>query len=1042
MRKALIALVAAGFAGTALAQQAGFDSDTFGGLYARAIGPAAMSGRISALDAVAGERLTVWVGSASGGVWKSVDGGVQYKPVFDKHSQSIGALRVDARDPKTVWVGTGESWVRNSVSVGDGVYKTSDGGETWQRVGLESTERIAKIALDPVQRDTVFVCATGHAFDSHPERGVYRTRDAGKSWEKVLFVDADTGCADLEIDPKDGRTLYAAMWQFRRLPYFFTSGGPGSGLFKSSDGGSTWRRLGKGLPAGPLGRIALAVSPADPKVVYASVESQQDEKVKGSRDTALYRSDDAGESWNEQNASGAVRGRPFYFSRLLADPKDVKRVYKMDFTARISEDGGRTWSGLGAGGGLFGTSYHGDTHDMWINPTRTDELVMGTDGGVYLSHDRGFHWRFVGGLPVSQFYHVSFDMEWPYNVYGGLQDNSTWWGPSRRTGGVANKHWNALTPGDGFWAFPDPHDPDTVYNEYQGGNLFRISKSTLEAKDIKPSPRAGEPRYRFNWNTPIHLSPNDEGTLYYGAQFLFRSRDRGDSWERISPDLTTDDPNKQRQKDSGGLTLDNSTAENHCTIFSIAESPKDRNVIWIGTDDGNLQLTRDAGKTWSNVAANVPGLPKHTWVSRVDASPFDAATAFASFDGHMTGDMKPYVYKTGDFGKTWTSLASADMKGYAHVVRQDPVNPELLFVGTEMGLWLSLDGGKAWAQFTSNLPNVAVRDVAIHPRDHDLILATHGRGIYVVDDITPLRKLSREALAAEVAFLPTRAWEMPIFAFDFGSIFIGHGEFVGTVPEEAAYVTYYLKKRHIVGDLKLEVYDAKGDRVATLPGGKRKGINRVPWPMRLPPPRMPPGEQPSLGGLFGPRVLPGTYTVKMIKGKESYTSQVALTPDPRVKHTSQDRAAQHAMSMKLYGMLERLTMVVDSITDARDQARQRAAALPEKDALRKRLTAFEKSMEEQRKALVSTTRSEISGEEKLREQLADLFGAVNLYEGKPTESQLTRMGLLGQEMEDAYKKFQDTARKDLEAINRGLGAKAQEPVVPLTEEAWRSRQKG
>jgi photosystem II stability/assembly factor-like uncharacterized protein len=647
----------------------------------------------------------------------------------------------------------------------------------------------------------------------------------------------------------------------------------------------------------------------------------------------------------------------------------------------------------------------------------------------------------VGSLPLSQFYHVSFDMEWPYNVYGGLQDNSTWWGPSRRTGGVANKHWNALTPGDGFWAFVDPHDPDIVYDEYQGGNLFRVRKSTLEAKDIKPSPRAGEARYRFNWNTPIHLSPNDKGTIYYGAQFLFRSRDRGDSWERISPDLTTNDPAKQRQKDSGGLTLDNSTAENHCTIFAIAESPKNRDVIWVGTDDGNLQLTRDGGKTWNNVVAGVLGLPRNTWVSRVEASPFDAASAFASFDGHMTGDMNSYVFKTADFGKTWTSLATPAIKGYAHVVRQDPVNPELLFLGTELGLWLSLDGGRSWAQFTSNLPSVAVRDIAIHPRDHDLILATHGRGIYVVDDITPLRKLTGEMLRSEVAFLESRPWEMPVFAFDFGSLFNGHGDFVGTVPAEAAYVTYYLKKRHIVGDLKLEISDETGALVATLPGGKRKGINRVPWPMRLPPPPMPPGEQPSFGGLFGPRVMPGNYTVKMIKGKETYSSKASLTPDPRVKHSAEDRAAQHAVLMKLYGMLERFTMVVDSITDARDQATQRGATLKPGDALRRRLDAFARTMEEQRRALVSTTRSEISGEEKLREQLADLFGVVNAYEGRPTESQMTRMGVLGQEMEDAYRRFQDSTRKELQALNAGLKAKALEPLAPLSEEAWRSRRK-
>ncbi len=1022
------------------AEEVKIDSDIFGGLEARAIGPAAMSGRISAVDAVEGERLTIWVGSASGGVWKSVDGGVQFKPVFDKHTQSIGAVSVDRRNTKVVWVGTGESWIRNSVSVGDGVYKTIDGGENWQRMGLNDSERIAQIVIDPGASDTVFVCATGHAFDSHPERGVFRTKDGGKTWDKVLFVNQDTGCSDIAIDPQDSRILYAGMWQFRRLPYFFTSGGPGSGLYKSTDGGTTWRKVAKGLPSGDLGRIALAVATSRPSVVYATVESQEDEKVKGSRDTALYRSEDLGETWTEVNSSSGISSRPFYFSRLVADPRDHKRVYKTSFSLLISEDAGATWSGLG-GSGFFGGGYHGDTHALWVNPRRTDELVLGTDGGLYISHDRGFHWRFVGSLPLSQFYHVSYDLDWPYNVYGGLQDNSTWWGPSRRTGGVGNKHWNALVPGDGFWAFVDPDDPEVVYNESQGGNLFRMRKSTLESKDIKPTPKAGEPKYRFNWNTPIHLSPNDKGTVYYGAQFLFRSRDQGDSWQRISPDLTTNDPGRQRQEDSGGLTLDNSTAENHCTIFAIAESPKNREVIWAGTDDGNLQVTGDGGKTWTNVAGNVPELPKSTWVSTVEASRYNEAVAYVTFDGHMSGDMRTYVFRTADYGKTWTRLGLSELKGYAHVIREDPVYPELLFVGTELGLWISLDGGREWSQFTAGLPPVAVRDMAIHPRDQDLILATHGRGIYILDDITPLRKLGHPVLESEAAFLETRPWVMPIFAIDFGSIFNGDAEFVGTVPEEAAYITYYLKKRHLIGDLKLEVYDAEGSLITTLPGGKRRGINRVPWPMRLPPPKMPPAAEPVFGALFGPRVLPGTYTVKLIKAKESFTSQVTLVPDPRAKHSVSDRAAQHETVRKLYGLLERLTLVVDSITSARDQTRERAERLPTTDPLRKRLEELAKAMEEKRTALVSSKRTEgISGEQKLREELGTLYGNVNFYEGQPTDSQISRMSVLAAQLEEAYAGYQSTLNKDLAALNRQLEGKKLAPILPLAESEWRKPQ--
>ena len=1017
-------------ASPATAQEVKIDADTFGGLEARSIGPAAMSGRITALDALEGDRLTIYAGSASGGLWKSVDGGLAWKPIFDKHNQSIGAVTIDRKNPKTVWVGTGETCTRNSVSLGDGLYKTTDAGESWQKMGLGDSERIAKVVIDPQDSNTVLVCATGHLFDSHPERGVFRTTDGGKTWQKTLHVNDDTGCSDLAIDPQDGSIVYAGMWQFRRKPYFFSSGGPGSGLHKSTDGGKTWRKLTKGLAEGELGRIALAVAPTRTSVVYATVEAKQ---------TALYRSDDLGESWTSLNTSSAITGRPFYFSHLQADPRDWKRIYRPGFSLSVSDDAGKTFSGVG-GGGLFGPTYHADTHALWINPTNPEQLIVGTDGGVYVSHDRGSHWRFVASLPVSQFYHVSYDMEFPYNVYGGLQDNSTWYGPSRRPGflggGVQNKHWNSLTGGDGFWAFVDPDDPDLVYSEYQGGNLFRISKSTLEQKDIKPAPKAGEPKYRFNWNTPIHMSPNDKGTLYYGAQFLFRSRDRGNSWERLSPDLTTNDPAKLRQDESGGLTLDDSTAENHCTIFAIAESPKNRDLIWVGTDDGNVQLTRDGGKTWTNVAANVTGLPKNAWVSSIAPSRFAEGTAYASFDNHMLGDMQTYVYKTSDYGQSWQSLASpregvtGDLRSYAHVVKEDLVNPELLFVGTESGLFVSVDGGRQWGQFTGNLPSVAVRDLAIHPRDHDLIVATHGRGIYIVDDITPLRTLTRDVAEKDVAFLASRPAPMYIPAIEFS--FGDDSQFEGPNPGEAAMITYYLKKRHLIGDLKLEVYDPEGKLVSTLPGGKRRGLNRVAWPMRARAPKLPAASAfAGLFTLFGPRVPEGTYTVKLIKGKDSYSSSVTLVSDPRSRATAEDRKLQRETVWKLYGLLEQLTATVDQMLAVRDQAKERASKLAKGDALRKRLEALADEMEKQRTALVATKQAEggISGEEKLREELGALYGNVNGYEGRPTQSQLDRMAVLGADLEAAGKKLDAHVDKELAATAPQLQRAKLEPIV-------------
>jgi photosystem II stability/assembly factor-like uncharacterized protein len=1005
---------------SAFAQGVKFESDMFGSLEARPIGPATMSGRITAVDAVIGDRLTIYVGTAGGGLWKSVDGGVQFKPIFDKYNQSIGAVTVDPSKPGTIWVGTGETWVRNSVSVGDGIYRSTDGGENWTKLGLDATERIARIVVDPRDSNTVFACATGHLFDDHQDRGVYRTKDGGKTWERVLSVAPDVGCADLAVDPQSPNILYAGMWQFRRTPSFFTSGGPKSGLFRSADGGSTWQPVRKGMPSGDVGRIAIAISPSKPAVVYATIEAAR---------TALYRSEDRGESWVEVNSSSLVNSRPFYFSRMIVDPVDAERVYKMGQMAAVSNDGGKTFSALGTLS-VTGISYHSDVHDIWVNPKNTEQILIGTDGGIYLSFDRGASWRFVGSLPVGQFYHVSYDMEWPFNVYGGLQDNSSWYGPSRRSGGIPGRLWQSLSGGDGFWTFADPADPDIIYDEIQGGHLFRIRRSTLESKDISPSPQKGEPKYRFNWNTPIHLSPTRPGTIYYGAQFLFRSRDQGESWERISPDLTTNDPARQRQLDSGGLTPDNSTAENHCTIFAIGESPKNANVIWVGTDDGNLQVTRDGGRSWNNVAGRLPGVPPATWVSSVEPSRFDEGAAYVTLDGHMTGDTKPYIFQTRDFGGTWQALATSDVKGYAHVVKEDLVNRDLLLLGTEFGLFVSLDGGKQWAQFSAGLPNVAVRDIAIHPRDHDVVLATHGRSLYVIDDITPLRKLTPAVLDAEAAFLEGRPQWMVNGTSDFG--FNGDTEFVGRSPAEVAFITYYLKKRHLFGDLKLEIHDRAGKKLASINGGKRKGINRVEWPMRSEPPRFAPGSGiiPNLYALMGPRVLPGTYVVTLIKGNDTYTTEIRLVPDPRSKATAEDRRAQRDVVDRLFALVERSTDLILGITSVRDQARSRADKLAATDPLRKRVEGLAAAMERQRTALVATSKGEgISGDERLREELGTLYGNVNGFDGRPTTSQIDRMGVLASDLDAATATFKAATAKELALLNLELSKKKLDPIT-------------
>ncbi len=633
------------------AQEALFDSDTISGLGARNIGSAAMSGRIAAVTAVKEDgRLTVYVGAASGGVWKSVNGGTTYKPVFDKQPvQSIGAIAIDPQAPKTVWVGTGESWTRNSVSVGDGIYKSTDGGENWTNVGLKDSEHIAKILIDPKDGNIVYACVPGKLWSDSSERGVYKTTDGGKTWDKILKgVNVSTGCSMISMSSQDSKVLFAGMWDFRRKGWTFRSGGENStapsasGLFESTDGGSTWKELdeknAKGLPAKPWGRVAVSIAPSNPSVVYAFIESNR---------SALFRSGDGGKTWEEGDRSSWMVWRPFYFANLLIDPKNENKLYKPDLVLIMSEDGGKSFSSIIGGA-------HGDFHDVWINPENTNHLIAGDDGGIWYSYDSGNTWWKAYNLPVSQFYHVSVDMQDPYHVFGGLQDNSAWMGDSSYPGGITNSRWENLYGGDGFWVFPDPADSGYVYAEAQGGTIGRVNRPTLESRGIQPQPNYGEGKLRFNWNTPIHMSPTQKGTLYIGAQFLFRSRDHGQSWERISPDLTTNDPEKQKQEESGGVTVDNSYAEMHTTIYSISESPRVAQVIWVGTDDGNLQLTRDSGKTWTNVVGNVPNLPKASWVSWVEASLYDPATAYAVFDRHTFGDITPYVFKTADYGKTWT----------------------------------------------------------------------------------------------------------------------------------------------------------------------------------------------------------------------------------------------------------------------------------------------------------------------------------------------------------------------------------------------------
>ncbi len=1019
------------FVASLAAQTASFDSDAISGLGARNLGPGVISGRVAAVTAVRENgRLTVFAGSAGGGVWKSVNGGTTFKAVFDKEPvQSIGALAIDPSNPKIVWAGTGEAWTRNSVSIGDGIYRSTDGGENWTNMGLKNSEHIAKIIVHPKDSNTVYACVPGKLWSDSDDRGLYKTTDGGKTWNKILpGGNASTGCSSLTMSSRDPNTLYAGNWDFRRKGWTFRSGGENStapsasAILKTTDGGATWKELDHTLPPKPWGRVALATAPSNPDVVYAMIESTH---------SALYRSSDGGKTWEERDRSQMMVWRPFYFANLIVDPKDENKVYKAGGSLILSNDGGRSFSFIQGGA-------HGDFHDVWVDPQNTDEVITCDDGGTWFSRDSGETWQKALDLPVGQFYHVSVDMSNPYHIYGGLQDNSVWVGDSSYPGGVTSHRWENLYGGDGFFALPDPSDTDYAYVEAQGGTISRVNLHTLESRGIQPQQNYGEPKLRFNWNTAMAVSPTGDGTVYIGAQYLFRSRDHGQSWDRISPDLTTNDPEKQKQEESGGVTVDNSAAETHTTIYSISESPRNPQVIWAGTDDGNLQVTRDAGKTWTNVVANVPGLAKASWVSWVEASRFVEGTAYATFDCHTFGDMQPHVFKTTDFGQTWSALTpeGSGVRGFAHVIKEDTTSSNLLFLGTEFGLWISLDNGGHWAQYKGHdFPAVPVRDLVVHPRTSDLVIATHGRGIWIVDDISPLRQLTSDVLAKDAVFLETKPVEQTLMAG--GGWPEGDNNFAGNNPPDGALITYYQKRRHIFGRMKLEVFDENGKLVDSLPANSRRGITRVVWSMRLKAPKVPSAAVIAGEATEGPRVVPGTYTVKLTRGSEVYTTKIVATLDSRAKFTVDDRKQEFAASMRVYKLLGDLKFDVDRINGVRDELAQRAASVGKSDPLAKQLSDLSDKADTIRKKIVATKEGgAITGEERIREKTSQLYGAIVFYEGKPADYYVTRIDSLSHERKDVADEFEAFVAKDLGPANKALAAKKLAPVNPVTRDAW------
>lgn len=942
----------------------------FGDMTARHIGPALMSGRINDLEMHPTNARIMYAGTAGGGVWKSVDGGATFSPIFEEYAQSIGVVTLDPKDPdQTIWVGTGETWTRNSVSVGNGLYRSTDGGSNWKEIpGFEKSERIASVVINPNNTNEVYVGVLGALWSDSEDRGVYKTTDGGKTWNKILYVDAKTGAGDVIMDPTNPNILYASMWEFRRSGWGFASGGANSALYKSTDGGGSWNKIHNGFPTGDLGRIAVAIAPSDSNIIYSVLETEDKAK------NGLWKSTDAGNSWEHLNNDFGLVVRPFYFSRITIDPRNPDVVVKGGLNGSISRDGGKTFKDLGR--------MHSDIHDITFHITDSDHMFVGTDGGVYRSWNGGTTMEIVENLPLSQFYHISVDDAEPYNVYGGLQDNGSWYGPSSSPGGVNARDWNSVGYGDGFRVLKHP-TKNIIYSEMQGAqNVWRYDVDRNRTKTVQPLQEGGTDKLRFNWNGPMAVSAHVPDRFYMGSQYLHKSDDMGDSWAVISPDLTTNDPTKQDQSNSGGLSVDNSGAENHTTIFTIAESPLDQNILWVGTDDGNIQITQNGGNTWDNVTANLTGIPANTWVYHIEASVHGKGIAYAVFDGHTSGDMKPYAMKTTDFGKTWKNIITDDIQGNAFVrnIQEDYVNEDLLFLGTEFGLYVTIDGGSNWSQFTNNMPPVAVHFIDMQKRTNDVVMGTHGRGVIIIDDISPLRELNQEVLGTDVHFFKSEPFTM-VEDSGFAGSFGAETQFVGRNKSTAGHIIYYLKKRHTFGKMSMEVQDMEGNKITSISPGKSKGINVVNWSFNSSSPKTAEGKTLDFAGFSPKRAPAGKYKVVLTKGKKTYEQIIETKYDASSLTSLVERKEQEALTATLFDMVEDLAYIVYQINETQNQAKAVIESHPKgKKSAQKLIDALESL----RKDLVITTGDNYvaSAEPELRERMGTLYSGVSgSYDG-------------------------------------------------------------
>jgi photosystem II stability/assembly factor-like uncharacterized protein len=985
----------------------------------RGIGPAVMGGRTVDIDASEQKPWIVYAAIGPSGVWKSENAGVTWSPVFFKEETvSVGDVTIAQSHPDIVWVGTGEATSRNSVTIGDGVYKTTDGGKTWTNMGLKDTRHISRIVINPGDPNIVYVAAMGHLWGPNAERGVFKTIDGGKTWKKVLYINENTGCADLAMEPSDSLTLYAAAYEHRRLPYFFSSGGPGSGLYKTSDGGETWTRLTKDLPEGILGRIGIAVARSAPGVVYALIEH---------KDGGLWRSEDRGESWKRTCDVATYRRvstRPFYYSHIRVDPTDDKVVYVQSTGFHVSTDGGQKFRAIGGG-------IHSDHHALWIDPSNPLHLITGNDGGVDISHDGGKTWLPVQSMDLAEVYQVGADMRQPYYVYCGLQDNGSWGGPSATldASGITNDDWVFLGGGDGFFALADPADSNIVYSNSQMNGIYRYDWRVLKNKTIRPTASLAAPPYRFNWNSPIHISPHDSNTVYTGGQCLFRSPDRGVTWEIISPDLTTNDAAKQ--KDSGGpITLDNSGAEMHCTITSIAESPLQKGIIWCGTDDGNLQVTRDGGKTWTNVSGNIKELPRNTWCSRVEASHFDPGTAYAAFDGHRTDDYSPYVHKTTDFGKTWHSIKGNLPFGWVHVVREDLKNRNLLFVGTEFGIFASLDGGFSWFSLKNDLPTVAVHDIFIQPRDNDLIIGTHGRGVWILEDISYLQEMTPEVLASPVHLFkarPATAYYQSARRESFSK-----PSFAAKNPLPGLAVTCYLQAKPKEKP-KVSILNDRNEAVFEFNFNIKEGIQRDYWNLQTVPKtkeglKITPS---AMGFVALPFVAPGEFRVELNVDGQKFNTTTSVRADPRFAMTEADLLAQHEALAEILTMSKKMGLAITAAANIRRQLDALELDLKKEPRVGTPLESSFKAFSDKFRAVEEKVVPKEFGSTLMTRELALRGGSLNQlilmlgmsvsgFPSAPTKTDLFQIGEIKQRVDDLVGQVNEIIGKDIPALNKAL----------------------